>query len=326
MRLILFVICLLLPAAAQAACEGRDLKGDLPLSIQAELKEAVSNIPYPEGNHWIATKGNTVLHLVGTLHLNAPQMGALVERLTPVLSQADAFYFEVTQDEMKAWEQRLAADPSPIMITSGPSLIDIMPEEDWATLSAMLTERGIPSWVAAKMRPWFLGMMLGMPTCMLQDPQADHGLDSRLTDLALEHDIPQYSLESIDDLMGVFDIYSIEEQAHSLARMVGTYKNSDDQMATMTKAYFDEQHWQVMELGRLIAREYSGLSPEEFDKEWSPIEQHLLIERNNNWMLHILSIQDQTAVIAVGAGHLSGTFGLLNQLHQADYTLERAPF
>ncbi|WP_425081105.1 TraB/GumN family protein [Ruegeria arenilitoris] len=326
MRVVLLVICLLLPATVHAACEGRDLKGELSPAAHAELKETLTNVPFAEGNHWIATKGTTVLHLIGTMHLNDPRMDVIVANLTPTLSQADAFYFEVTRDEMKAWEKELALDPSPILITSGPTLIDLLPEEAWTTLSSALAERGIPSWMGAKMRPWFLGMTLAMPTCLLQDPNANHGLDARLTVLAEDQGIPQFSLESIEELMTMFEIHSIEEQAESLARWVNSYETSDDQLATMTNSYFEENHAQSIELGRILAREHSGMSPEVFDEEWQAFEQHLLVGRNNNWMPRILDIQDQTAVIAVGAGHLGGAHGLLNQLQQAGYILTRAPF
>ena len=326
MRFLLAFVFLLVPIGAHATCEGRDLSADLSPELQAELDQAMADFPFPEGNHWLATKGDTVLHLVGTMHLSDPRMDAIVARLTPTLSQADAFYFEVTQDEMNSWEQNLALDPSPVLITSGPTLIDLMPEDAWATLSATLAERGVPSWMAAKMRPWFLGMMLAMPACLTQDPNAHHGLDARLTDLAEEQDIPQFSLESMEDLMAMFEIHPIEEQAESLARWVNTYENSDDQLATMTNAYFDEDHALSLELARVLAQESSGMSPDVFDEEWTAFEQHLLVERNHNWMSHLLNIQDQTAVIAVGAGHLGGVDGLLNQLQQAGYTLTRAPF
>jgi len=326
MRGLLFLICFLLPVSVQAACEGRDLRTDLAPAARTELQQSLADIPYREGNHWIATKGDTVLHLIGTMHTNDPRMDAVVERLTPTLSQADAFYFEVTQDEMDAWELKLAHDPSPIMITSGPTLIDLMPEEDWAALSAGLAERGVPGWMAAKMRPWFLSMMLSVPPCLVQDPTSNHGMDARLNDLAVDQGIPQHSLERIEDLMAMFDTHPIEKQAQSLARMADAFEGSEDQLATMANAYLEEQHGEVLQLARILGRDASGLEPEIFDEEWSEFEQQLLIERNNNWMQPILSIQDQTAVIAVGAGHLSDHHGLLNQLEQAGYTLTRAPF
>ncbi len=326
MRFFLFFFCLLLPASVHAACEGRDLRADLTPESQAELQQALADTPFSEGNHWIATKGGTVLHLIGTLHTSDPRMDAVIARLTPELSKADAFYFEVTQDEMAAFENNLANDFSPIMITSGPTLIDLMSEEDWAALSTGLAERGIPGWMAAKMRPWFLSLMLGVPPCLAQDPNAKHGMDARLTDLAEEYDIPQYSLERIDDLMAMFDRHPIEKQVQSLVRMADAFEGGEDQLATMTNAYIEEQHVQVIQLARIQGRDASGLSQEVFDEEWGAFEQQILVDRNNNWMQHILGIEKQTAVIAVGAGHLGDEHGLLNQLQKAGYTLTRAPF
>lgn len=326
MRLLSLCLCLLLPVTAHAACEGRDLRLDLTPEVKAELDRTLSTIPYPEGNHWIARKGDTVLHLIGTLHTNDPRMGAVVDRLAPVLSTADAFYFEVTQAEMDAFEKDLANDFSPVLITSGPTLVDLMSEEDWSALSATLAERGIPSWMAAKMRPWFLSMMLGIPPCLMTTPDFDRGMDTRLTELAESQGIPQFSLERIEDLIAMFDSHSLEEQVASLTRLAGAIQAEDDQMITMANTYLDEQHALIIELAKLQGLDASGLTPEEFNAEWQSFEDQLLVQRNANWMQKILSLKDQTAVIAVGAGHLNNDYGLLNQLHQAGYTLERAGF
>lgn len=326
MRLLSLCFSLLLPLTAHAACEGRDLRLDLAPDTKAELEQTLGTIPFPEGNHWIARKGDTVLHLIGTLHTNDPRMEAIVERLTPTLNAADAFYFEVTKSEMDAFERDLAEDFSPVLITSGPTLVDLMTAEDWAALSATLAERGIPSWMAAKMRPWFLSMILGVPPCLMSTPDFDRGMDTRLTELAEAQGIPQFSLERIEDLIAMFDSHPLEEQVASLTRLAGALQAEDDQMITMANAYFDEQHAMIIELAKLQGFEASGLTVEEFNAEWESFEDQLLVQRNANWMQKILKLNDQTVVIAVGAGHLSNKFGLLNQLQEAGYTLEHATF
>ncbi|MGV6804246.1 MAG: TraB/GumN family protein [Ruegeria sp.] len=326
MRLFSVALFLLLPFSVHAACDGRDLRLDLTPQARAELTKAVDQIVYPEGNHWIARKGDTVLHLIGTLHLNDPRMDAVVERLTPALSGAEAFFFEITQSDMSVFEQNLANDFSPVLITSGPTLIDMMSEEDWAKIASAMAERGVPGWMASKMRPWFLSMMLGMPPCMLHTPDADRGMDARLTELADAHDIPQYSLEKIEDLITIFDSHPMEEQVQSLIRMTDALQAGDDQMAAMSNAYFEEKHAEILQLAKIVGAEESGLPPEVFAKEWAGFENQLLVQRNANWMKKILTLTDQTAVIAVGAGHLGGTDGLLNQLHQAGFSLTRAEF
>ncbi|WP_170607277.1 TraB/GumN family protein [Ruegeria arenilitoris] len=326
MRVLILLTCLLLPISAYGACEGRDLRLEMSSEERAELDKALSSIVFPEGNHWIARKDNTVLHLIGTLHTNDERMGDVVERLTPTLSKADAFYFEITQEEMDAFERDLAQDFSPVMITSGPTLIDLMAEEEWAALSANLAERGIPRWMAAKMRPWFLSMMLGIPPCLMETPDFDRGMDARLTEIAKEHAIPRHSLESVEELIAMFDSHSLEEQVQSLVRLAGALQSGDDQLMTMANAYLEEKHAEIIQLAKIQGQRASGLTPQEFEAEWEGFEDQLLVQRNNNWLQKILPLKDQTVVIAVGAGHLADTHGLLRQLELAGYKLERAPF
>ncbi|UUV05409.1 TraB/GumN family protein [Ruegeria sp. YS9] len=326
MRLLTFLAFLLFPISAQAACEGVDLRPQLPEETRTKLQSAVAQIAYPEGNHWIARKGDTVLHIIGTLHSYDPRMEGVIDRLSPELSKADAFYFEVTQDDMDAFEKTMASDLSAVMITSGPTLIDLMAEDDWDALSAALAQRGIPGWMAAKMRPWFLTMMLSIPPCMIEDPNATYGMDARLNDLAVEQGIPQHSLERIEDLMAMFDSHPLEKQVESLVRLSGAMQGNADQLATMANAYLEEKHAEIIQLARLQGLEQSGLSPEAFDAEWRNFEQQMLVQRNANWMAQMLDIRDQTVVIAVGAGHLSDDYGLLNQLEEAGYVLTRAAF
>ena len=327
MRLLLaFVISCLLPATAFAACEGRDLRLDLTAGDRAALDAELAEIPFAEGNHWIARKDGTTLHLVGTLHTSDPRMDAIVGRLTPALSQADAFWFEVKKTDMEAFEQGLATDFSPVLITSGPTLIDLLDDESWAALSNRLAERGIASWMAAKMKPWFLSMMLGIPPCIVKTPGADRGMDQRLTELAEAHDIPQHSLEQVSDLIAIFESHPIEEQAQSIVRMADAFEAGDDHMVTMANAYMEERHAEILLVARLLGQETSEIAQDEFDKEWATFEDQLVVQRNRNWLTHILGIQGQTAVIAVGAGHLAGEEGLLHQLEQAGYDLQRAEF
>ncbi|MGR3617698.1 MAG: TraB/GumN family protein [Paracoccaceae bacterium] len=322
----LLALCMLFPITAFASCGGYDLRQDLSAQQRVELNAAIDQTPYARGNHWIARRNGTVLHLIGTLHLNEPRMEALATRLAPVLETASALYLEINQTDMEAFETGLADDPSPIMITAGPTLIDLLDPDDWETLSYLLEQRGIPSWIAAKLQPWFLTLTLGLPPCLAQMPDADFGLDKRLGDLADARGIPQYSLETVDDVIAIFYRHSIQEQARSLAQMIPMVQAGADQVTTMANAYFEEEHAQILEWARLYTLKITEMTPAEYDAEWGGIETALLEERNKNWMRVLPDLRDQTVVIAVGAAHLSGDYGLLKLLEQDGYSLERAPF
>lgn len=169
-------------------------------------------------------------------------------------------------------------------------------------------------------------LRLDMVPCMLQMPDADYGMDARLAELAQAEGIPQHSLERIEDLIVIFQSHPLEDQVQSRVRMADALRAEDDQMATLANAYIEEKHAEILQLAKILGRDASGLPPKVFAREWAGFEHQILVQRIANWIQQILALDSQTAVVAVGAGHLPGRHGLLNQLSLAGNSLTRAPF
>lgn len=322
------VVCLLtLPAMALAACTGTDLRATLPPEDQQWIRDQVAATPYASGNHWIARKGARTLNLIGTVHFNDPRLEERVAGLSSIVEQADAVLFEVTQADMKAFEAGLAKDFSPVLLTSGPSLIDLMAPDAWAELSTKAKAAGLPAWMAAKMRPWFLSTFLGLPPCVRAQKQAaKQGVDLRLAAIATEHDIPQISLEQVGDVLALFEQDPLEEQVRQLEASLAILGSDDDTMATVLNAYFEEEHVEIMAFAELAFRQKTDFPPEEQERIWHRFKGLFLDHRNRSWMPAILNHPGDNLVVAVGAGHLAGEAGVLRLLELEGYTLERAAF
>lgn len=321
------VLALLLVSPVWAACTGKDLRNDLSPTERDWMTARLAEIPYPVGNHWIARKGGRTLHLIGTFHFNDPRMEQIVARLDPIIASADAVLFEVTQNDMKAFQKDLAQDMSLMLITEGPTLIDLMEPDAWDALSKRAAAAGVPSWMAAKMRPWFLGTLLGMPPCLRALKQeAKEGVDLRLAQVADLHAIPQASLEQVGDVMALFNKDPLEVQVQQLEASLMLMGGSDDMMATLLAGYFEERHAELMVYAELVFRRDTSFASEEKDRIWEDFITTFLDQRNRNWMPALLTHPGDTLVVAVGAGHLAGEVGLLNLLAQEGYTLEQAAF
>ena len=325
-RNILVVVFSFLAVPALAACEGDDIRDSFtpeePTAIEAELAAT----PYSEGNHWVATKGDRQIHFVGTMHFNDPRMGPVVDRLAPIIETADAVLFETAMSEMEAFQTSLAKDWSPVLITDGPTLPELMSEEGWAKLSEITRSKGIPSWMAAKMRPWFLSSVLAVPACLRNSPNPDHGLDRRLGEVANAFDIPEVSLEAIETMIALFDKYPIEEQVRMVEMTLDLMGGSDNDMYTMAKAYFEERSAEAMLAMEMSARRESKIPPEVFEQMLAEFRNDILIQRNINWIPVNLNQSGNRIFVAVGAAHLSGEFGVLRLIENEGYTLRRARF
>ena len=327
MRAFILALSFLLPSVVQAACSGTDLRRSLTPEEQATVNADLADMPYPEGNHWIARKDGKTLHVVGTMHISDPRMDQVVSRLTPLIEKADSVLFEITVADMTAFQKGLANDMSPVLLTSGPTLIDMMSPEAWDRLTEYGPSSGFPPWMMAKMRPWFLSFALAMPSCLsFGQGKISNGLDHRLSAVATQNDIPQISLETMQDVINLFEKDTLEEQVRLLEVSLNALKMGEDGLETALTLYFEEAHAQAMSISKIDFHRRMQLSHDEEAELWTNFEDDLLKHRNLAWLPGILNQPGDLNVVAVGAAHLSGEFGVLNLLESNGFSLERSTF
>ncbi len=315
----------LAPAAA-AACAGRDLREALPAALQAEIATELARIPYSSGLSWTARRDGRRLDIIGTLHLNDPRHAPLVAHMAPAIQAADALLVEVNTTDKAALDDALGKRPELMFITEGPTLIDRLPEEDWRQIAALAQTAGIPAFMAAKMRPWFLSMSLSIPSCARQIPDVTNGLDMRLLQVAAEAGVPALSLEDPLTVFRSLDAAPLREQVEALRSYIALMRVGPDEFHTMLESYFDGevQGFSLLQMKQLLAAE-TGLSATERQAEFDALMQLLLDDRNRAWIPVIEATRGDRLVIAVGAAHLPGKAGLLALLEAEGYTLEKAP-
>ena len=319
---------LLLPASlAQAFCVGTDLRADLTAAERQAMEDAVAETPFATGNHWIARKGGQTLHIIGTMHLDDPRWPPILEELAPLVRQADRLFVEMTEEEQLKMQQAIARQPEKAFITDGPTLPELLSEEDWQRLSTAMADRGVPAFMAAKMQPWMQTLMLGMPACAIQNPAlAKAGLDMRLMAQAEAAGVPVSSLEGFETLFELIASGTIEDQLTMLMASLPFAQDSEDHFATTAGFYFDEESAAAWEFARVLSLRSSDMEVAEIEAMLSDFKTKLLDTRNSAWMAPILAAKEERIVIAVGALHLMGEVGVLSLLSDAGYTLTRAPF
>ena len=320
---IAFVFCLLMAALpAGAACTGANLIDGLAPPEKTALDVQVASHPYPEGNLWRAEKPGSIVHVVGTIHVPDPRLPPIARRAIPLVEASDVLILEASSAMQVDMQRRMAEQPELAFLTEGPTLIDLLGDEIWGDLADDLTARGIPPFVAAKFRPWFLAITLATPGCAMDAlASGETGLDGILEAAANTSGIPVETLDELDNLIGLLGAGPLEEQIDMLRVMLMTEQDQEAMFATTLDSYFAGRHRELWEFGRLTARE-SGL--DDPDAAFGSFEDTLLIARNEDWEGKIAPlIEGRDAVLAVGAAHLSGESGILRALERLGYSLAR---
>jgi hypothetical protein len=102
----------------------------------------------------------------GPITFDDPRHAANLAALTPIHSFGqDRSGRGGAGRDTDALQALIAKDPSKIIIQTGPTLTDQLPPEVWTELSTALANRGIPAFMAAKFKPWYVIAVLSVPPC-----------------------------------------------------------------------------------------------------------------------------------------------------------------
>ena len=316
--------CLATSMAAQ--CVGANLIAALPAAEQAALRALANKVPFATGNYWQASRGDQVIHLIGTYHFDDPRHAATLAALAPVLERAQTLLVEAGPVEEAALIARMSAEPSLMIATDGPTLPQLLTPADWQRLSKALKDRNFPPFMAAKFRPWYLSMMLSVPPCEIATAATAKGLDGALIDAASAQGLTIQALEPYDT---IFDIFNTMPQADQLAMITSTLALEDkstDMAITLADTYFAQEGRLIWEFTRHLTLQLPGYTAEQVEADFAAMEQSLMIDRNRSWIPVITAAAAKGPVlVAFGALHLSGDAGVLNLLAQQGYHIERLP-
>ncbi len=313
-----------MPAAA--ACVGESYLDRMTPDQQMELSAAVADMPYAEGVVWTAIKDTASITIVGTMHIYDPRLEDLRAALASTISSADLIMLEATPEEEAKLQNLIASDPSRMFIVDGPTLPELLDEDTWQLIAAAATERGIPSFMAAKMQPWYLSLTLAIPSCAMSDMMAGaRGLDHMIMQDAEAAGVPMQAVEPYTTLFDLFKDDSFDEQVDMLRISMLVPELQQQMFVAMLDRYFAEDIGRLWEMSRIALSDVPDLDPVEANAMFDEMEEALLITRNQNWIPVIkeASTTHDDIVLAVGAGHLIGDEGVLRLLENDGWTITR---
>jgi uncharacterized protein YbaP (TraB family) len=312
---------------AFGSCAGRNLIEALAEPARQALFDRAHAVPFAQGNLWRATREGEEITLIGTLHMDDSRHEATMVALSPALDAARVVLVEAGPEEIAALQSRLARDPALMVQTEGPTLPERLSPELWDKLAQAVRARGVPPFMAAKLQPWYLSMILSIPPCALEAMGEDRGLDARVIEAAETRGLPVRALEPYDTVFSVFDKMSDADQLSMITSSLALEDRSEDMSSTLIDSYFDEEARVIWEFSRAVALTIEGYSAERVEREFALMEAALMVQRNQDWIPVLTrAAADGPVLAAFGALHLSGDQGVLALLQAEGFTLKRLPF
>jgi uncharacterized protein YbaP (TraB family) len=222
----------------------------------------------------------------------------------------------------------MATNPN-LLLLPDQSLPELLPEEEWQRLSEALNARGLPPFMGARMRPWYVSMILSVPPCMAGQLAEQNGMDAQLEKVAEAAGVETRALEPYDTAFGLFSEMPMEAQLAMIRSALAAPEINEDIFETLLTAYFNEYHAAGQAVLDLLTPRLTGMPREEYEHLFVAFNEALVSERNHAWIPVILDTMDAAegpVVAAFGAAHLSGEDGVLRLLEAEGFSLEKATF
>lgn len=317
----LLTAAFMLATPASASCIGQNLLDTMPVVRRDAITAAAHAVPFPTGNFWTATKNGATLTLIGTYHLGDPRHDQTMAAIGPLIDAATTLLVEAGPKEEADLKDRMARDPS-VLILTDTTLPESMPPEDWEMISDAMEKRGIPPFMTATFQPWYIAVMLGIQPCQMQDLAAANGLDKRIIDRATRSAIPIEALEPYDTVFRIFEDIPLESQIGMIRSSLALEDRANDYAVTLAESYFRGESRLIWELMRAETSTLPGYTEDQINAEMAVMEEALMASRNRGWIPVIEAAAARGPTLAAfGALHLPGNDGVLDLFARAGWTL-----
>lgn len=262
---------------------------------------------------YVARDADSTMYIFGTLHIRRAGEPWGGPRAQAGLAEAEDVWTELLiNPESDAQTQVLALRYG--MAEAGRPLSSYFSAEENARIAAAAQRFGLPIQMVEAMRPWMAGLTLSMMPMLQAGFDPNQGADRLIDAYADANGKNARAFETVEEQIQMLAGFSEAVQRQMVLEALEEADAGGPMMESMATAW---QTGDMRTLERLVVTDMRD--------DYAEFYQVLLADRNDAWV-EVLDRELQGAgvdFVAVGAGHVIGSEGLVAQLRARGYTVER---
>ena len=262
---------------------------------------------------YVVRDQDSTMYLYGTVHVRPRGTDWGDGDVRSALASADEIWTEIEiSPEGDARAQTLAAQLG--RAPADRPLSSWLTTDENARLDALAQRLGLQRAYLEPMQPWMAGLTLSLVPIMQAGYDPESGIDRAIDAYGDANGKTMRSFETIDQQLGLFAGMSDETQRAFLREAIDEAEAGPAMIRDMTTAW---EHGDLAALERDVV--------DDTRNEYPDVYEALFVRRNNAWMDVLVRELQGSGVdfVAVGAGHLLGPDGLVQQLRARGYRVER---
>lgn len=263
---------------------------------------------------FVVRDADSTMYLYGTVHVRPSGADWGDDDVRAALAQAEEIWTEVLMTpESEAQTQQLALQYG--RAPAGRPLSSWLSAGDNTRLNALTTRLGIPTGALEQLQPWLASLTLSIVPILQAGYSPTSGVDRQIDAYGDANGRTMRSFETAEQQLGFFAGLSDDLQRQFLLETINETENGVAMINAMTAAW---------ERGDLESLEAAVIN--DTREQYPELYNVIFVQRNNAWMDVLVQEMNGAGVdfVAVGAGHLLGSDGLVEQFRARGYTVERA--
>ncbi len=329
MVVMFFALALLFarPSFANESCGGKNLLADITdAQVLADIEAEAAAKPNGKGLLWRIGKDDLPdSYLFGTMHVTDPRVLNLPANAQAAFDEATSLVIETTDvlDPAKA-SMAMLKRPELMMFVDGQNLEQLIPAEDLPMVKAELSERGMPLGAVKMMKPWMLAAMLAMPACEItRKNDGIEILDISLATRAKNAGKPVGGLETMEEQIAAMASLPMKDHVNGLIETLRMADLTNDVFETMIALYADGNTARIMPaLGAALEGKVGKNEVADLEAQ-AAFEEKMITNRNTIMAARLPEkLASGGAFVAIGALHLPGELGVVQQLKNAGFVVE----
>jgi len=267
---------------------------------------------FSETSLWQVSKNGNTLFLGGTIHVLKKEDYPLPVEFNDAFKKSDILFFETDIDKTQTPE---FGEKMSQMMTypAGKSLKNALNKNTFEKLKKYLAERNIPVEQFIHFKPSMVVLVMTVIE-LKKMGMVDVGVDQYFYQKAKAAGKPTAYFETIDEQIKFLASMGSGNENEMILSTIKDMSRMESMMSVIKSAWLKGDEAKLAEV-----------SLTEMMRDYPDLYKILLVKRNNNWMPHIEKMMTDRKVemILVGALHLVGKDGLLQQLRNKGYNVKQ---
>jgi len=261
---------------------------------------------------WKIQKNNETIYLGGTIHLLRSQDYPLPVEFEKAYQHSNSIYFETDLQTLESQAMQKTIISS-LVYKNGRKLSTILSADVYAALNRHAQSRGLNIQQFDNFKPAMI--LLSLTVLELQSLGINtQGVDKYYLNKTIKDKKHIGQLESVQTHINYIASMGRGNENNLILQSLKDFKETKKKFKKIIQAWRDGEDQTLYEL--FVA---------DMKKQMPTLYNSILVERNNNWMpvLRSLFKNNKTEFVLVGAAHLVGEEGLLQQLKNQGFSVQR---